>query len=184
MTGAGIAGGLAMTGSASAAGDYGRGNGVGAFLTEDAAFKDQPLWSSGVTDKTGASSVNVTAGAFTSIDVPDPDAPDEGPFAFAPKAVKIDPGTDVTWTWPNYPIEIHHSVTSFNEDAETPNEHGALFDFHGKNGDAFTHTFETTGNYLYFCIPHGTPYPFDFGGPIGEVENLVGMRGAVIVDDE
>lgn len=137
-----------------------------------------------MTDETGASSVNVTVGAITSIDVPDPDAPDEGPFAFAPKAVKIDPGTDVTWTWPDYPdFDIHHSVTSFNDAAETPADHGELFDFHGKDGAAFTHRFETTGNYLYFCIPHGTPYPFDFGD-LGKIENLLGMRGAVIVADD
>lgn len=177
---------LGVTGTAAARSDnYGNGNGVGAFLTEDAAFKNQPLWSSGVADETGQSAVNVTVGAFTSIDVPDPDAPEQGPFAFDPKAVEVSPGTDVTFTWPDYPgFDIHHSVTSYNASASDKTDHGQLFDFHGEDGDAFTHTFDTIGNYLYFCFPHGTPYPLDFGAPIGEVENLVGMRGAVIVSDE
>lgn len=183
--GAGVIGGAVLTGSASAKGNnYGNGKGVGAFLTEDAAFKNQPLWNSGVADKTEQSTANVTVGAFTSIDAPFPDAPDMGPFAFDPKAVEISPGTDVTFTWPDYPgLTIHHSVTSFNESATTPSAHGQLFDFHGEDGDSFTHRFETVGNYLYFCFPHGTPYPIDIG-PLEDVENLFGMRGAVIVSDE
>lgn len=184
LTGAGLVGGLAMAGSASASEDYGNGNALGKFLTEDAAFKSQPLWDSGVADETGQSAVNVTVGAFTSVDIPDPDAPDEGPFAFDPKAVEISPGTDVTFAWPDYPGHtIHHSVTSFNESAESSDDHGEAFDYHGEDGDAYTHTFDAVGTYLYFCHPHGTPYPVDFG-PAGEIENLVGMRGAVIVTDE
>lgn len=173
--GAGIVGGTVITGSASAQGEnYGNGNGVGAFLTEDAVFKDQPLWDSGVADKTGQSTVDVEVGALTSVDIPDPDAPDEGPFAFAPKAVEVSPDTDVTWKW----LTGHHSVTSY----EGPGW-GGLFDDHGDEvGHTFTHRFTEVGNYLYFCIPHGTPFPLET--PIGDLENLLGMRGAVIVSDE
>ena len=182
--GAGIAGASVFTGSATASKNYGNGNAIGKFLTEDAAFKDQPLWSSGVADQTGQPQVNVTVGSLTSVDVPVPEAPDQGPFAFDPKAVAVSPGTDVTFTWPNYPFDIHHSVTSYNASASDPSDHGQVFDFHGVNGDVVDHPFDEVGIYLYFCIPHGTPYPFDFGDEIGAVENLFGMRGAVIVSDE
>lgn len=183
--GVGIAGGVGLAGSASASNNYGNGNGLGAFLTEDAFAKSQPLWNSGVADKTGQSAVDVTVGAFTSIDIPDPNAPDQGPFAFDPKAVEVSPGTVVTFRWPDYQnFDIHHSVTSYNEEAESPADHGAAFDIHGEDGDAKTHTFNETGTYLYFCFPHGTPYPVDLGLPVGEIENLFGMRGAVKVTDE
>lgn len=176
----GIASGVALSGSATANGGYGNGNGIGSFLNEDAEFKDQPLWSSGVADMTGQSEVEVVVGSITSVDIPEnlvppgEDVPEALPVAFAPKAVEVSPGTDVTWTWgPG----IHHSVTSLDGTGES-------FDEHGEPGHEFTYTFDEVGNYLYYCIPHGTPFPIDFGEPLGEVSNLFGMRGAVIVSDE
>jgi plastocyanin len=125
---------------------------------------------------TGENTVNVTVGAMTTVHPPGSD-PVQAPFAFDPVAVKVSPDTDVVWNW----AVGHHPVTSYNADASSPGDHGQLYDAHS---GPLTYTFEDVGNYLYFCIPHGTPYPLDFGSPIGEVENLVGMRGAVIVSDE
>jgi plastocyanin len=148
-------------------------------LKEEAEFKDRPLWSSGVTDMTGKSAVGVTVGALTSVDIPEElvppgeDVPEELPMAFAPEVVKVSPETDVTWTW----ALGYHSVTAVDGTGES-------FDEHGGPGHEFTYTFDDVGNYLYFCIPHGTPFPIDFGGPVGEVENLFGMRGAVQVSDD
>lgn len=180
--GAGIAGTVAVTGSASAQGqsDYGNGNALGEFLSEEAEFKDRPLWDSGIVDETGQSSVEVTVGTVTSVDIPEnlappgEEVPEQLPVAFTPKAVKVSPGTDVTWRWAP---GIHHSVTSLDGT-------GVSFDEHGGPGDTFTYTFDDVGNYLYYCIPHGTPYEIDFGGPIGKVDNLFGMRGAVKVSDD
>lgn len=178
--GAGVIGSVAFTGGASAGGNYGNGNAIGAFLNEEAEFKSPPLWSSGIADKTGQSAVTVTVGALTSVDIPEElvppgeEAPEELPVSFAPKAVKVSPGTDVTWTWgPG----IHHSVTSLDGTGEN-------FDEHGEPGHEFTHTFDDVGNYLYYCFPHGTPFPLDLGEPVGEVDNLFGMRGAVKVSDD
>lgn len=181
--GAGILGSATVTGSASAREDgdesgrqsaYGNGNGIGAFLNEKAQFKDDPVWSSGIADMTGQSEVEIVVGALTSVDIPIPTVPEELPVAFAPKAVSVSPGTDVTWTWgPG----IHHSVTSLEGTGES-------FEAHGEPGDTFAHTFEELGNFLYYCHPHGTPYTIDLGPPVGEVDNLFGMRGAVNVTDE
>lgn len=185
--GAGVAGGVVYTGAASAGRNYGNGNGLGAFLNDEAVLKDQPIWDSGVADKTGRSEADVSVGALTSVDVPEEllppgeEAPDVAPFAFAPRALKVSPGTEVTWTW----VAGHHSVTSYNASADDPADHGQQFDSHGHADDdhTFSYTFEEVGTYLYFCHPHGTPYPVPFG-PLGEVPNHVGMRGAVKVSDD
>lgn len=166
---------VGLSGTATAKGNnYGNGSGIGAFLNEEAAFKDPPVWDSGVTDKTGQSEVEVVVGTVTSVDIPVPGTPDELPVAFTPKAVEVSPGTDVTWTWEG----PHHSVTSLDGTGESFNKHGH------DAGETLTHTFDEVGNYLYYCIPHGTPYPIDLGEPVGEVENLFAMRGAVKVSDE
>ncbi|MFB6186728.1 MAG: plastocyanin/azurin family copper-binding protein [Halobacteriaceae archaeon] len=178
--GTGVIGSIGLTSSATAKGNrqsnsnenqHGNGNGVGAFLNEKAYAKASPVWDSGIVDKTGQSTVHVDVGAMTSIDTP-PNFPNIGPLAFAPKAVKVSPGTEVTWKW----LTDHHSVTSY----EDP-DWGGMFHTRGHKGDTYTRKFSERGNYLYFCIPHGTPFSINLGAPIGEVDNLFGMRGAVIV---
>lgn len=176
---------VGLPGTAIAAGDkgngFGNGNGVGAFLNERAAYKDRPVWSGGVVDMTGRENVEVVVGAMTSVDVPD--APfDELPVAFAPQAVKVSPGTVVTWTWPTYspPVPpIPHDVVSLEE---------GLFNS-GMNfpgGPDFMHTFADAGTYLYYCTPHGAPFPVHPHGepPDARIYNEFGMRGAVLVVDE
>jgi len=201
--GAGVAGGTVLTGSVSAKGNnYGNGNAIGAFLNEEAMFKESPVWDDGIADRTGQDEVDILFGGLTSIDLPDPDAPDQGPWGMDPRAVKVSPGTDVTWTWYNGPgaIDAHHLVSFFdppyNEEFELPWENGGHdhehpgsdeeFYIHEDLGDTFTYTFNEVGTYLYFCIPHGTPFSFtDPRFPeLGEVENLFGQRGAVKVVDE
>lgn len=192
--GTGVVAGAVMSGTASARGNnYGNGNGIGAFLNDEAVLKDHPVWDSGVEDETDESAVDVQVGTMTDIDIPEDlipegeEVPEEGPFAFTPRAVKVTPGTEVTWRWAT---PTHHSVTSFNAAADDPGDHGQLFDEHyhpPANPEPpfheFSHTFETEDTYLYFCHPHGTPYPVPFG-PLGELPNHVGMRGAVLVRDE
>lgn len=184
--GAGVVGATTLTGAASPEGrNYGNGNGIGAFLNEEAVLKDMPVWDSGVADKTGQSAVNVLVGTLTSVDIPKDlwpfagEPPEEGPFGFKPRAVEVSPGTQVTWSW----VTNHHSVTSFNTSADAPDDHGEVFEGHGDAGNTLSYTFNEVGKYLYFCHPHGTPYPVPFG-PLGNVPNHVGMRGAVIVSDE
>jgi plastocyanin len=170
--------GLSSTAAASHS-DYGNGNGIGAFLNDEAAFKKPPIWDSGIADMTGQSTVDVSVGTMVTVHPPD-SPPVQAPFGFDPMAVKVSLDAEVVWTW----VAGHHSVTSYNADAEDMFDHGQTFDSHGEPPHVFSHTFTEADIYLYFCIPHGMPFPFDFGDPIGEVENLVGMRGAVLVVDE
>lgn len=179
--GAGVVAGAVL--SSPAAADPRRRSGLGEFLNAEAQWKDRPLWDSGVTEATAASDVAVRVGVLTSLDIPDEewpfsgDPPEQGPFSFEPQVVKVSPGTTVTWNW----VVGHHSVTSFNVDADVPDDHGSEFDKHGEAPHTATHTFEEEGTYLYFCHPHGTPYPMFFPG-IGNEPNHLGMRGAVIVE--
>lgn len=171
--------------------DYGSGNGVGAFLNEEAPFNPDP-WDGEIVNKKGETSVEIKVGA------------DPPSLAFSPQAVLISPGTEVTWKWKS---PVHHSVVSYNENADDPTDptstgdHGKLFEDHGVNGNSLVHTFDERTTQLYFCHPHGTPYPaydpfFDDEDKVynpGEDsdddeeavwENAVGMRGAVLVRGE
>lgn len=168
--------------------NYGNGNGIGAFLDEEAQWNTDP-WDGEVVDKTGEEEVDVTVGAITTIEPPIGPSPVDAPFAFDPMAVKVSPGTEVTWTWD----EPHHSVTSYNPEAGDPSDpkttgdHGQKFNDHGGPPLELSYTFEEGGAHLYFCHPHGTPYPsYDpfFEGVEGwdpVQENTLGMRGAVLV---
>ena len=64
-------------------------------------------------------------------------------FAFAPANIVIDAGTTVTWT--NYD-SVAHTVTSAGGD----DLKSGLF---GK-GETFRHTFDTPGEFRYYCEPH------------------------------
>lgn len=199
--GAGVVGGTVLTGSAVAgggrgSGNYGSGNGIGAWLNEEAMFKQSPVWDTGIANRTGEEEVEVLFGGLTDIDIPFPDTPDVGPWGMDPRAVKISPGADVTWRWYDGPgaIDAHHLVSYFDPPYEEAFElpHGGghgdhehpggndEFYVHEDLGDTFTYTFDEVGIYLYFCIPHGTPFSFQFP-ELGEVQNLFGQRGAVIV---
>lgn len=184
---AGVVGMAALTGvpgTAAAAGNkgnsFGNGKGLGAFLNEQAAYKDAPVWSGGVVDLTDTETVEVVVGAMTSVDMPD--APVEAlPVAFAPQAVKVSPETDVTWTWASYEPPappIPHDVVSLEDD---------IFDsgMRGPGAD-FTYTFTDAGTYLYYCTPHGAPFPVHpHGAPEdARIYNEFGMRGAVLVVEE
>lgn len=66
------------------------------------------------------------------------------PFGFEPAAVRVAPGTDVTWEWVD--DGAAHSVT----------HEADAFDSGVRDDEdaAFTHTFEEPGIYLYYCAPH------------------------------
>lgn len=187
--------GLSNTAAANGTRDknYGNGNGVGAFLNEEAAFKEHPIWTGEIADMRGESIVDVAVGSMTSVDAPEDEAPPELPLAFSPQVVKVSPGATVRWTWVSNPfdIPIPHDVTSLVDDSGDvvlePHA-GQRFHHHDQYTPAteendleedrnptFEFTFDERGNHLYYCTPHGAP--FEFHGHY----NLVGMRGAVKV---
>lgn len=101
-----------------------------------------------VVDRTGQSSVEIQVGAEGN----------GGAFAFAPAAVRVDPGTTVVWTWTGEGGS-HNVVASEGAfESELTDEAGATFEY--------TPTEPVVARYL--CTPHES----------------VGMKGALIVGDE
>jgi halocyanin-like protein len=99
-----------------------------------------------VTDRTGQDSVTIEVGAQGN----------GGGFAFAPPAVRIDPGTTVTFEWTGEGGQ--HNVVA---------EEGADFESEltAEAGFTFEHTFESEGTVKYYCSPH----------------RALGMKGVVVV---
>jgi len=97
----------------------------------------------GLVDWTGQSEVTVEVGSC------------ENGFSFLPAAVKIDPGTTVTWKWTGR--GGGHNVVAESGAFET--------DIYMEEGVTFEHTFEESGTSLYYCAPH----------------RALGMKGAIVV---
>src|ERR1700758_4643814 len=69
-----------------------------------------------------------------------------GGFFFSPSSVTIHPGDTVLWTWSS----SDHSSTS-----GTPGNPSGLWDSGILNqGAMFTHTFNATGSFPYYCTVH------------------------------
>ena len=104
----------------------------------------------GVVDETGSDAVTVEVGVEAN----------DGPYGYGPSAVRVDPGTEVTFEW----VSNTHNVVVENqpEDADWSGEEDI-----SNEGYAHSHTFETEGVYQYFCQPH----------------RGMGMKGAVVVGD-
>ncbi|WP_135305861.1 halocyanin domain-containing protein [Haloarcula amylovorans] len=99
----------------------------------------------GVVDKTGSDSVTIEVGVKAN----------GGNFGFGPAAVRVDPGTTVTWKWVNGSHNVVDDAGNFESEMS------------GETGFTFEQTFEETGVVKYFCLPHKS----------------MGMRGVVVVGD-
>ena len=97
----------------------------------------------GTVDETGSDAVTVVVGA-------------DGGLAFAPAALRMSPGTTVTWKWTGEGGQ--HNVV--HEDGEFESE------LAGESGHTFEHVFEEEGVYKYVCAPHASS----------------GMKGAIAVE--
>ena len=70
-------------------------------------------------------------------------------FAFDPSPITIAVGDTVVWTNQD---AVGHTVTSGNPG---DGDAGSVFDSATLgNGDSFSFTFDTAGDYVYFCRPH------------------------------
>lgn len=98
-----------------------------------------------VTDKTGASEVTVKVGAEGN----------NGPYSFAPPAIRVGTGTAVTWEWTGEGGT--HNVVA--QDGSFESELSA------EKGHTFEYTFDSSGTYKYSCEPH----------------EAMGMKGVVVV---
>ncbi|WP_459194245.1 plastocyanin/azurin family copper-binding protein [Halosimplex sp. J119] len=88
-------------------------------------------------------------------------------LAFEPKQIKVEAGTTVTFENVG---NIGHTVTAYEDkipdgatyfasgdfDSESAASEGYKSDQKGNipAGESYEHTFETTGTYEYYCIPH------------------------------
>jgi halocyanin-like protein len=108
-------------------------------------LSDANQYDGSVTDMTGSDSVTVDVGAGS-----------DG-FAFAPAAVRVSTGTEVTWEWTGEGGS-HNVVAQDGGDFES--------ELVGEEGHTFSQTFEETGVVTYYCNPH----------------RGVGMKGAIVVE--
>ncbi|WP_225335576.1 halocyanin domain-containing protein [Halomicrobium urmianum] len=99
----------------------------------------------GVVDETGSDEVTIEVGAEAN----------GGSYGFGPAAVRVDPGTTVTWEW----VAGSHNVVD-----EAGNFESELTD---EAGFTFSQTFDEAGVVKYACTPH----------------RAMGMKGAVVVGD-
>jgi halocyanin-like protein len=101
-----------------------------------------------VTDMTGQSEVTVMVGAEGN----------DGNYAFSPPAIRISTGTTVLFEWTG--MGSSHNVVS---DGDGPLDSGESVSQSGVN---YEYTFEETGIYNYYCVPH----------------EALGMKGSIVVE--
>ena len=125
---------LAVAGSLSLAGCLGGGSSGGGGGNPDGSYGD---WFDGVgnydgeTDLTGETAVTVSVGG-------------EDGLAFEPAAIRLSPGTTVTWEWTGQG-GLHNVVA---EDGAFESERKQ------QAGATFEHTFSNPGLFRYVCEPH------------------------------
>ncbi|MUV85589.1 halocyanin domain-containing protein [Natronomonas sp. CBA1123] len=101
----------------------------------------------GIVDMRGAETVSVAVGAEGN----------GGGFAFEPAAVRVDPGTEVTWEWTGEGGV--HNVAAEDGSYESEMVTDA--------GETFAHAFDGEGVSLYACTPH----------------KAMGMKAAIVAGD-
>jgi halocyanin-like protein len=134
--------GLAATGTATAQGDVDYGGWFGSGTGGETANFD------GTVDRTGQESVTVDVGSEGN----------GGPYAFGPAAVRVDPGTTITFEW----VSDTHNVLIEEQPSGTGWDGVEAIE---NTGFSHEHTFETDGIYKYYCQPH----------------LALGMKGAIVV---
>jgi plastocyanin len=94
---------------------------------------------------------------------------------FEPKNIQVSAGTTVTWENVG---AVAHSVTAYEDkipddakyfasggfDSQSAAEDGYPDEGSIAEGETYEHTFETTGTYEYYCIPH------EMSGMVGKVK--------------
>jgi halocyanin-like protein len=132
---------LGMKGVVAVGGSSGGTIGYGGWLS------DVSNYDGSTADRTGQSETTVEVGVQAN----------GGAFGFGPPAIHVDPGTTVVWEWTGEGSQ--HNVVD--------NAGGFESELTDEAGHTFSHTFEESGIYKYYCAPH---------------ESL-GMKGAVAVGD-
>ncbi|MCF2238897.1 halocyanin domain-containing protein [Halobacterium salinarum] len=150
---------MGMKGAIVVGGDSGGGGGGGSdqptvaadygdWFTKSADGGATGNYTGDTTDKTGTDEVTVEVGADAN----------GGTYGFGPAAVRVDPGTTVTFKWTS---NTHNVLVQSQPDGADWGGHEPI----ENEGFTHTHTFETAGVYTYYCNPHLT----------------MGMKGAIVV---
>jgi halocyanin-like protein len=148
----GVAGGTAAALSLSTVGAVGAQESTTGASTPDVEewLSETGNYDGTVVDRTGQEAVTIDVGA----------PGNEGNLAFGPAAVRIDPGTTVTWEWTGeggpHNVLAEEGPADLNSGQAVPDA-----------GTTYEHTFEQEGVTTYYCNPHKT----------------LGMKGAVVVGD-
>jgi halocyanin-like protein len=120
----------------------------GGWFTADAEGGAVDNFDGTTVDETGSDEVSVEVGSEAN----------GGTFGFGPAAVRVSPGTTVTFEWTsnthNIVVQNQPEDADWGGDEEVNNE-----------GYSYSHTFETEGVYTYYCQPHLS----------------MGMKGAIVV---
>lgn len=96
-----------------------------------------------IEDLHGEDSVTVEVGAQGNSDA----------NAFAPAAIRISPGTTVTWEW----VDGYHNVVATDGEFDSGS---------AEQDGSFEHIFDEAGTFYYYCDPHRS----------------IDMKGAVVVE--
>lgn len=136
-----------VAGAASAAAGAAALPGAGAAQSGLGAWFENTGNADEIADKRGQDSVEIAVGA----------AGNAGNLAFAPAAVRIDPGTEVVWRWTGKGGQ--HNVIASGGEFESS--------YYGESGATFSHTPSSAGVLRYYCTPHKS----------------AGMKGALVVGD-
>jgi len=128
-------------------GDGGNGGGGGVPSEVDSYLSDANGYDGSIADRTGESNPTVMVGAG-----------DQG-LAFDPAAIRVSTGTTVTWEWTGE--GGGHNVVSDDGTFSSGDS-----DYVSEAGYTYEYTFESAGNYTYYCVPH----------------QGLGMLGAVVVE--
>jgi halocyanin-like protein len=147
-TAAAAATGAAVSGSAAAQDGEGVPAEYDGWFTGDARGGEVQNYDGTTTDRTGQSEVTLTVGADGN----------GGTFAYEPPALRISPGTTVTFDWVS---DTHNVLVESQPEGAGWEGHDPIED----TGFSFSHTFEAEGVYTYYCDPHLS----------------LGMKGAIVV---
>ncbi len=105
---------------------------------DDDWLENVPNWDGEVVDLTGEDEIEIENGEVR----------ESGEYVYEPAEVQIDPGTTVRWIWVG---DAGHTVTHEVEDEDDREfDSGNI----SGEGETFEHTFEDTGVFDYYCVPH------------------------------
>jgi plastocyanin len=103
-----------------------------------------------------------------------------GDLIFDPDSLTITPGTALEWVWDsdNHNIFVENQPDGGNWDG-TPGGQSKLYN----TGYTYSHTFDTNGEYEYYCVPHrsaGMTGTVTVGAPTGSSQPAIPSKAKTL----